>query len=285
MLPQINPTTLTMSSREIADLCDKEHRNVMRDIRAMLVELHGEGGLLNFEHTQHNPQNGQHYPIFRLPKREALILVSGYRTDIRAKIIDRWMELEAEAAPPALTSELDRLRQRVDRLEGANHSGDDATRYSFDNAAIMLRITADKLKLEILSRKWAWLRRDGSLSIAPATLDAGLLTYNDQKKRSVCLTGRGLRALGRQPGAAIPASMQTIEHVPVKRRKPQAQRSKEYRDRKYKLISRLRQVGQPIDCRASLGTIVSLCHLNNVEWTDLIPEKSALLPLWPRRTP
>lgn len=86
----------TMSSREIADLTGKEHRNVMRDIRVMLVELHGEGGVLSFEQTYTNPQNGQSYPCYALPKRETLILVSGYSVAMRAKIIDRWQELEAK---------------------------------------------------------------------------------------------------------------------------------------------------------------------------------------------
>lgn len=88
-----SPTT--MSSREIADLTEKRHDNVMRDIRVMLAELHGEGGLLEFEDTSRNEQNGQEYPIFRLPKREMLILVSGYSVELRARIIDRWHELEA----------------------------------------------------------------------------------------------------------------------------------------------------------------------------------------------
>lgn len=57
---------LTMTSREIADLTGKEHRNVMLDARKMLAELHGEGGLLSFEHTQVDPQNGQEYPVLRL---------------------------------------------------------------------------------------------------------------------------------------------------------------------------------------------------------------------------
>ncbi len=90
----------TMSSLEIAELTGKEHRNVMRDIRTMLTELHGEGGVLSFEHTHTNPQNGQSYPIFKLPKRESLILVSGYSVAMRAAIIDRWQELEAEASDP-----------------------------------------------------------------------------------------------------------------------------------------------------------------------------------------
>lgn len=88
---------LTMSSREIAELCDKRHDNVLRDIRAMLVELYGEGGILNFEDTHTNPQNGQEYSVFLLPKRETLILVSGYNLKMRARIIDRWQQLEEEA--------------------------------------------------------------------------------------------------------------------------------------------------------------------------------------------
>jgi Rha family phage regulatory protein len=92
---------LTMSSREIAELTGKRHDNVMRDIRVMLVELHGEGGVLSFEDTHTNPQNGQTYPVFMLPKRETLILVSGYSVELRARIIDRWRELEARVAAPA----------------------------------------------------------------------------------------------------------------------------------------------------------------------------------------
>ena len=66
------------TSLEIAELTGKRHDHVMRDIRNMLVELYGEGGLLKFEDTHTSPQNGQEYPTFNLPKRETLILVSGY---------------------------------------------------------------------------------------------------------------------------------------------------------------------------------------------------------------
>lgn len=85
----------TMSSREIAELTGREHRNVLRDIREMLDQLHGEGGALNFEHSYLTAQN-KAAPEFRLPKRETLILVSGYSVEMRAKIIDRWQQLEAE---------------------------------------------------------------------------------------------------------------------------------------------------------------------------------------------
>lgn len=90
-------TVRTMDSREIAELTGKEHRNVMADIRDQLGEL--EGGVLRFQHTYKNEQNGQEYPCFKLPYRETMILVSGYSVDLRARIIDRWMELERASAP------------------------------------------------------------------------------------------------------------------------------------------------------------------------------------------
>ncbi|MBK0415190.1 phage regulatory protein/antirepressor Ant [Chromobacterium haemolyticum] len=93
---------LTMSSREIAELCDKRHDHVMRDIRNMLVELYGEVGVPKFGDTHRNPQNGQEYPIFQLPKDLTLTLVAGYNVVLRNRIIKRWMELEERAAAPAL---------------------------------------------------------------------------------------------------------------------------------------------------------------------------------------
>ncbi len=77
-----------------------EDRDV-RDIRAMLIELHGEGGVSKFGDTHLDPQNGQSYPVFMLPKRETMILVSGYSISFRARIVDRWQELEEQLAGPS----------------------------------------------------------------------------------------------------------------------------------------------------------------------------------------
>jgi len=93
----------TMSSREIAELCDKRHDHVMRDIRDMLTQLHGESDLPRFGGV-YQGGNGESRPCFNLPKRETLILVSGYNLAVRAKIIDRWQELEARERPDPMVA-------------------------------------------------------------------------------------------------------------------------------------------------------------------------------------
>lgn len=84
-----------MSSREIAELTGKMHKNVFEDIRKMLDSL----GLAaaDFSATAFVvwPNNSTRpVQVFNLPKRETIILVSGYSVVLRARIVDRWMELE-----------------------------------------------------------------------------------------------------------------------------------------------------------------------------------------------
>lgn len=88
---------VTMSSREIAELTGKEHKNVLADIRDMLESL----GQTSADFSANLPDSyGRMQPAYALPKRETMILVSGYSVELRARIIDRWQELEAKAAQP-----------------------------------------------------------------------------------------------------------------------------------------------------------------------------------------
>jgi len=108
---------ITMSSREIAELTGKRHDNVIRDIRNMLEELYGQGGLLSFECTYRNEQNGQEYPCFNLPRREVQILLTGYSIPLRAKVIDRLHELEQAQQIPRVPRNLSEALRLAADLE------------------------------------------------------------------------------------------------------------------------------------------------------------------------
>ena len=92
---------LTMSSLEIAELTGKRHDHVMVDIVKMLkdLEIHAP----DFSGT-YKTARGNEYKCYNLPKRETLILVSGYSVAMRARIIDRWQELEEKQTPPTMPS-------------------------------------------------------------------------------------------------------------------------------------------------------------------------------------
>lgn len=85
-------SVLTMSSLEIAGLMGKRHQDVLRDARRMFEKL---GEPFARFCAKVPSAGGRPSEILNLPKRECLILVSGYSVELRARIIDRWMELEA----------------------------------------------------------------------------------------------------------------------------------------------------------------------------------------------
>lgn len=91
----------TMTSREIANLCEKEHKNVLADVRSMLDQL----GMRWAEFSaQYKDGSGRSLPCFNLPKDLTLTLVSGYNVVLRKRIIDRWLELESRTLAPAALS-------------------------------------------------------------------------------------------------------------------------------------------------------------------------------------
>ena len=88
-----NTDGVTMDSREIAELVEKEHKNILRDIRKQLDVL----GLaqLKFEHS-YLDKNKQSRLCYKLDYEQTMTLVSGYSILLRNKIIKRWLELEKE---------------------------------------------------------------------------------------------------------------------------------------------------------------------------------------------
>ncbi|HNU27169.1 MAG TPA: Rha family transcriptional regulator [Planctomycetota bacterium] len=143
----------TMDSREIAELTGKQHAHVCRDIEAQLGAL--GGGVSRFGDTYRNPQNGQTYRCYRLPYRETMILVSGYSVELRARVVDRWMELERGAAVPKTFAEA--LRLAADLEE--------------QRAALEAKVEADAPKVEAAE---ALMTSERTLSITEAARSFGL---------------------------------------------------------------------------------------------------------------
>ncbi len=88
---------LTMNSLDLSILTGKRHDHLMKDIRKMLKELKLDAP--DFAGTYRTAQ-GNTYPCFLLPRHEVDVLLTGYSVSLRAKIIDRWRELEDQAKIP-----------------------------------------------------------------------------------------------------------------------------------------------------------------------------------------
>jgi len=105
---------VTMSSREIAELTGKRHDNVVRDIEKMLAE--NEIDRLKFEGVYLDAK-GEERKCYNLPKDLTITLVAGYRSDLRLKIVRRWMELETAPTFKAPTNMREALMLALDQQE------------------------------------------------------------------------------------------------------------------------------------------------------------------------
>ena len=115
-----NNASLTMTSREIAELTGKRHDNVTADIRKMLEALEITSPELSGIMEVPMPRGGSRpVEVFYLPKDLTITLVSGYNVQMRYAITKRWMELEAQVAKPVSlpTSFAEALRLAADLEE------------------------------------------------------------------------------------------------------------------------------------------------------------------------
>lgn len=131
---KINSVPVSMDSKEIAKLLEKDHGNVLRDMRLMLIGLYGDDYLA--AHMPPNYAGGRNAyiqanadAIFRavfkddselnhpagftwkrdgrgyltriaFDKRHTITLISGYDAKVRLRIVDRLEELENKMAAP-----------------------------------------------------------------------------------------------------------------------------------------------------------------------------------------
>lgn len=160
-------SALTMTSREIAELTGKAHKDVTRDIENVLSQA--EIDARSFAHIYLDSQNRSQRE-YRLPKRECDLVVSGYSVKYRLAIIDRWQELESRhqfAIPQTLPEALRLAADLADQLAIAapkvavyemlaDRKGDVSTTI----VAKELGITAVRLNRFLRDKGVKWLNAD-----------------------------------------------------------------------------------------------------------------------------
>ena len=106
MLP--TKPTVTMTSLELVDFINSQRGKGEAELRhdhfmTKVPKVLGAEGLPKFRDTYIHPQNGQKYPCYRFPKREACLMAMSYSYELQAKVFDRMTELEEEQQKPKLS--------------------------------------------------------------------------------------------------------------------------------------------------------------------------------------
>ncbi|MBT0780584.1 phage regulatory protein/antirepressor Ant [Paracoccus sp. pheM1] len=111
---------VTMSSREIAELCEKQHKHVLRDIETMLEQIaEPKFGPSDFAST-YKDSTGRTLKEYRLPKDLTVTLITGYRADLRYKVVKRLEQLEGQgghALPRNFAEALQLAADQAKRIE------------------------------------------------------------------------------------------------------------------------------------------------------------------------
>lgn len=107
-------STPTMSSLEMVDYinterqmkaekegmsfpCKKYRKLRHADFTKKVPKVLGEGYAINFVHPFVNEQNGEAYPGYQFPKREACLMAMSYSYELQAKVYDYMEELDRQA--------------------------------------------------------------------------------------------------------------------------------------------------------------------------------------------
>ncbi len=111
-----------ISSREIANYAGKNHSDVMRAIRKM-EKSWIEVSESNFALAEYTDEQGKKRPEYLLNKKESLYVGTKFSDVARAKLINRWEELEKQVQnnqfqiPTTLSGALLLASQQAERIE------------------------------------------------------------------------------------------------------------------------------------------------------------------------
>lgn len=223
--PSGGETPPTMSSKEIATLCEKDHKHVIRDVRAMLEAL-GDGPDLG--HVEEVKDSRGYTKEFLLPKDLTLTLVAGYNIQLRHRIVKRLEEMEAaQAQVPAMLSRMQLIQlaydaekeaqqERVARIEAegkldriANADGS----LCVTDAAKALQVRPKDLFGKLQADHWIYRRNGGKGYLGyQAKVQSGLVEHkvetitrpdgSEIMREQVRITAKGLTKLAGDLGHA-----------------------------------------------------------------------------------
>lgn len=109
----ISSAVLTMSSEEIAALVESRHDNVKTSIERL-----GARGVIQLPALQEVRNHlGQTVSVYQLCKRDSYVVVAQLSPEFTARLVDRWQELEAQAAPAVPRTMSQALRLAAEQAE------------------------------------------------------------------------------------------------------------------------------------------------------------------------
>ena len=163
-----------MSSREIANLTEKNHKEVLRDIRRMLEDL----GDLEDSANLRSPQNSEkgwelstyttsqnkQQPEYLLNFDLTMTLIAGYNVVLRNRIIKRWRELELQQQQIQLTKQSKQLLALENKLQDAQIKACQFDALVAQSGFLNFRKVAKELELNERSLK-SWLIQNDWISL------------------------------------------------------------------------------------------------------------------------
>lgn len=176
---------VTMSSREISSLVEARHNDVISTID----RLFDKGLLRSSRKTRREETGGRPIEVYDLIERDTHLVVAGYSDEHRARVIDRWQELEAAQKPAipqtyaAALLEAGRLAMELEqaevqlaiaapKAEFVDRYVDATGTYGFRQVAKMLSVKENWFS-EFLIEKGIMYRLSGRLTAHSCHIDAG----------------------------------------------------------------------------------------------------------------
>ncbi len=227
----VNDQTLTMSSREIAELVGSRHDSVKRTIeRLVTAGVISQPPMVDGEKSA----NGIVLKLYKfegeIGKRDSIVVVAQLSPEFTARLVDRWQELEnqlsqpvkiPQSLPEALRLAADLAEQKAElesklavaapKAEFVDHYVEAAGSMGFREAAKLLKVKENDFRVFLIERAIMY-RLAGKLTPYAQHLDAGRFTvktgenqYNGHAFTQVKFTPKGVQWIA---GLLAAASLQ-----------------------------------------------------------------------------